>query len=429
MQHGEISFRHSASGSAGFGGAGLRAIPTPETNDIAGFSRERLARLPAALHLEVQKGRIPGAVVLVARDGQIVLHEAVGVRDKAATARGETAPMAADAIFRIYSMTKPIVSVAIMMLVEDGKILLSDPVSKHLPELRSTKVAVQTPGADGKPVLEYVPPAREMTVQDLLRHTSGLTYGQSAPAEVRHAMAMARLFDPNQTSAEFVAKLAALPLVFHPGTVWEYGFSTDVLGVLIERVSGQPLDEFIAARILKPLGMNDTGFHVPADKLARLAEALPADPDTGQPIRLIDVRTKPRFLSGGGGMVSTARDYFRFTQMLLNGGELDGVRILSRKTVEYMTADHLGPLARPGHRAYYPGAGYGFSLGFAVRVDAGLSPQPATVGDSYWAGYGGTYFWIDPKERLTAILMVMSPDKGLPCWMRTRWLVYSSLVR
>jgi CubicO group peptidase (beta-lactamase class C family) len=202
-----------------------------------------------------------------------------------------------------------------------------------------------------------------------------------------------------------------------------------VLGVLIERVSGQPLDQFLAARILKPLGMNDTAFHVPEAKLGRLAEALPADPETGRPITLMEVRVKPRFLSGGGGMVSTAQDYFRFAQMLLNGGELDGVRLLSRKTVEYMTADHLGPLARPDRRAYFPGAGYGWSLGFAVRTQAGLSQQPASIGDYYWAGYGGTYVWIDPKERIVGIMMLMWPEKAISYWMMMRWMVYSALER
>jgi CubicO group peptidase (beta-lactamase class C family) len=387
--------------------------------DIAGLSQERLGKLAAVLRSDVNEGRIPGAVVLIARDGQVALFEAIGFRDRAANA-----PMQKDAIFRLYSMTKPIVSVAAMMLVEEGRLLLSDPVSKHMPELKGLKVGIEKPGADGKPELELVPSQREMTVQDLLRHTSGITYGIFGRSLVKTAYNALNPLDGNQTSGEFVAKLAKLPLAFQPGTTWDYGQSTDLLGVLIERVAGKPLDMFVEERILKPLGMKDAGFFVPEAQQARLAEA---QPEGGKPQRLLDVAKRPTFLAGGHGMVSTAGDYLRLTSMLLNGGELDGVRLLSKKSVEYMTNDHLGALSRGP--AFSPGPGYGFGLGFGVRVMAGAAPVPGSVGDFYWGGLGGTYFWVDPKERLIAILMLQAPNQREYYRMLFRDMVYAALVK
>ena len=400
----------------------------PEPSEIAGLSRERLARLGAALQAAVASGRIPGAVALVARDGEIVFFEAIGFRDKAAGKSADAnAPMARDAIFRIYSMTKPIASVAAMMLVEDGRMLLSDPVSKHLPELKGMKVAVEKPGPDGKPVLELVPALREMTIQDLLRHTAGLPYGSRGPSLARQAYLAAGLLDRNKSTADMLAKLATLPLVHQPGTTWEYGISTDVLGALIERVGGQPLDEFLAARILKPLGMSDTAFHVPEKNHGRIAEPLAADPDGGQPIRLLPVKEPPRFFGAGGGMVSTAEDYRRFTQMLLNGGEYGGVRLLSPKTVEYMTSDHAEGIARTAN--YFPGPAYGFGLGFAVRTLAGVHDQAGSIGDYHWSGYASTYFWIDPKERLIGIFMTQAPNSIYHFASLMRTIVYGAVVR
>jgi len=386
---------------------------------IAGLSPERLQKLVSVFRSDVDEGRIPGVVVLIARDGQIVLNEAIGFRDRAAQA-----PMQKDAIFRLYSMTKPIVTVAAMMLVEEGKILLSDPVSKHMPELKGLKVGVEKPGPEGKPVLEQVPAAREMTVHDLLRHTSGITYGVFGKSLVKQTYLDANTLDAKQTSGELVAKFAKLPLAFQPGTTWDYGQSTDLLGVLVERVSGKPLDMFVEERILKPLGMKDAGFFVPEAQKARLAEAQPMG---GKPQTLLDVSQRPAFLAGGHGMVATAMDYYRFSAMMLNGGELDGVRLLSKKTVEYMTSDHLGTLSRGP--AYAPGPGYGFGLGFAVRTAPGLAAVPGSVGDYYWGGLGGTYFWIDPKESLIAIMMLQAPAQREYYRMLFRDLVYAAVVK
>lgn len=389
------------------------------TREIAGLSQERLAKLATVFRSDVDEGRIPGVVVLVARNGEVALFEAIGFRDRPANA-----PMQKDSIFRLYSMTKPIVSVAAMMLVEEGRMLLNDPVSKHMPELKGLKVGVEKPGPEGKPVLELVPAAREMTVQDLLRHTSGITYGIFGRSLVKAAYNELNPLDGKQTSGEMVAKFAKLPLAFQPGTTWDYGQSTDLLGVLVERVSGKPLDMFLDERILKPLGMKDAGFFVPDANHGRIAQAQPVG---GKPQTLLAVTQRPAFLAGGHGMVSTAADYLRFTTMLLNGGELDGVRLLSRKTVEYMTSDHLGALSRGP--AYSPGPGYGFGLGFGVRTSAGMAAMPGTVGDYYWGGLGGTYFWVDPKEKLIAILMLQAPSQRDYYRALFRDLVYAAMVK
>ena len=413
-----------APASAAFAPALFAETAAGRLPDIAGLSQERLARLAAALRSDVSEGRIPGAVVLVARDGQVALFEAIGFRDRAAAAAGANAPMRKDAIFRLYSMTKPIVSVAAMMLVEEGRMLLTDPVSKHMPELKGLKVGVEKPGPEGKPVLELMPAAREMTVQDLLRHTSGITYGIFGRSLVKAAYNELNPLDANQTSGELVAKLAKLPLAFQPGTTWDYGQSSDLLGVLVERVSAKPLDMFLEERILRPLGMKDSGFFVPEAQQARLAEA---QPEGGKPQRLLDVSKRPTFLAGGHGMVGTAADYLRFSTMLLNGGALEGVRLLSKKTVEYMTSDHLGALSRGP--AFSPGPGYGFGLGFAVRTLPGAAAAPGSAGDYYWGGLGGTYFWIDPKERLIAILMLQAPAQRDYYRVLMRNMVYAALVK
>jgi CubicO group peptidase (beta-lactamase class C family) len=408
------------------GAPALAQSPAPaapeSAREIAGLSLDRLARLPAVLQAAIERGRIPGAVVLVARDGKVALFEAVGFRDKAANA-----PMAKDAIFRIYSMTKPITSVGVMMLVEEGRVLLADPISKHLPELKGMRVGIEKPGADGKHALELVPALREMTVQDLLRHTSGLAYPTRRYPLIREAYIAVRPLDRDQTMAGMLAKIATLPLAHQPGTTWEYSISTDVLGALIERVSGRTLEEFVAARITKPLGMNDTGFVVPEPKHGRIAEPLPLDPDSKQRIQLIDVTKPVRFYSAGGAMVSTAADYLRFCQMLLNGGTLDGVRLLGRKTVEYMTSDHLPAIARTPD--YFPGYGYGFGLGFAVRTEAGVDDTPGSVGDYYWSGYASTFFWVDPKERLIGVFMTQAPNAVDHYASLMRNIVYGAVLR
>ena len=387
------------------------------------FPEQRLSAITDAIHADIRAKRIPGAVMLIAHRGKVVFETALGMRDPAA---GE--PLGMDAIFRIYSMTKPIVSVGLMMLVEEGKLLISDPVSKYLPELSGLKVGIEKTGADGNAALSLVSAHREMTVQDLLRHTSGLTYGIFGESLVKSEYRKAGVERGGITHTEFIQKLGTLPLAYQPGTVWEYSRSTDVLGILIERISGVALDVYLDLRILQPLKMKDSGFWVPPDQQHRIAEPFANDPDTGLPIRLLDVCRKPSLLSGGGGMVSTMHDYLRFASMLRGEGTHDGVRILSRKTVRYMTSDHLSGI--PGATAspsFLPGPGYGFGLGFAVRTSAGAAVTPGSVGDFNWSGLGGTYFWIDPAEDLIAIWMMQAPEQRAHYRQLYRNLVYGAI--
>jgi CubicO group peptidase (beta-lactamase class C family) len=388
-------------------------LPLAVPEDI-GLSSARLARLGAVIAGEIERGRVPGAVALVARRGRIGYFESFGQRDAVAGA-----PMTKDAIFRIYSMTKPITSVAAMMLWEDGRFLLSDPIAKYLPDLAGLDVAVERDG-----VLERVPAVRAVTIQDLLRHTSGLTYEFRGSGPVHRMYRSAKVDRRAQSNAEQVATLGRMPLLHQPGTRWEYGRSTDVLGRLVEVLSGKTLSEFFEQHILAPLGMTDTAFHVPERHHSRIAEAFGRDPDSGVTVQLLEVRDPPGFESGGGGLVSTAADYARFLQMLLNGGTLEGRRLLSRKTIEFMTADHLGPITGapdlliPGH---------GFGLGFAVRLQAGIAHVPGSIGQYFWGGLAGTTFWVDPAEQLFALLLIQAP--GLRDYYRTlfRDLVYSAV--
>ena len=395
-----------------------------------GLVSKRLTRINDVFNADVGKGAIPGAVALIARHGKLAYLEAFGFRD-----REKQLPMAVDSIFRIASMTKPMVSAAIMMLAEEGRIRLVNPVSTYLPQLKDLRVGVEVPGPADKPVLNLDPARREITVQDLLRHTSGLTYGQFGDSLVKRAYREANVFDPNQTTAEFISKLSLLPLQNQPGEVWDYSMSTDVLGRLVEVISGMELDAFIEARIAGPLGMKDTGFAVAKDKADRIAEPQ-VDPATGKrPAMPRDLTLRPRFLSGGGGMVSTAPDYLRFAQMLLNGGELDGARILSRKTVALMASDHLPPHIKfsASTRAQFeesaptPEFGQGFGLGFCVRKEPGRSPVPGSVGDYYWSGVHGTYFWVDPQEQLIGVLMLCAPELRRHYRALMRQLVYQAL--
>ena len=390
----------------------------------------RAARINAVFEEDVERGKIPGAVALIARGGKLAYLEAFGYRN-----REKSVAMTIDSIFRIASMTKPMVSVAVMMLVEEGRIRLVNPISTYLPELKGLMVGVETLEG-GRPALRMEPARREISVQDLLRHTSGITYGQFGDGLVKQAYRAANMMDANQTTAEFITKLSKLPLQYQPGEVWDYGMSTDVLGCLVEVVSGMTLDAFIAARITGPLGMKDTGFAVPASEAHRIAEAL-IDPTTGErPPMNHNLTVKPNFLSGGGGMVSTAQDYLRFTQMILNGGTLDGVRYLSRKTVALMSADHLPPAASVSAtaRAQFEESaplaefGQGFGLGFCVRKEAGRNPVAGSVGDFYWSGVFGTYFWIDPSEKLIAVLMMCAPEIRRHYRALLRTLTYQALA-
>lgn len=364
-----------------------------------GMSSERLARITAWLRADVEKGRLPGAVALVARKGRIVYFEAVGFRDKATGA-----PLRKDDIFRLYSMTKPLTSVAVMMLRDDGRFELGEPVSRYLPQLGKLQVGMeQTDEVTGQVTLVLEPSKREMTIQDLLRHTSGLTYGFFGTGAVKKLYIDGGLANWDLTSAELVERLGKLPLLHQPGTKWEYSHSTDVLGRLVEVVSGRTLGQFLEDRVFRPLKMTDAGFSVPRDKHGRIVEALATNPETGKPFSQRAVTAPPKRESGGGGAVSTAMDYARFSQMLLNRGRLDGVRLLGRKTVELMTADHLGRLDGPG-------PANGFGLGFAVRREPGMAASSGSVGEYSWSGWAGTLFWIDPREELIGIWMMQAPN-------------------
>ena len=383
---------------ANVAGPGVSSAP-----EAVGFSSERLARIPAMLKADAETNQIPGAVLLVARHGKVVQFEAVGRLDPAGNA-----PMGRDAIFRIASMSKPITTVAAMMLVEEGKLKLDDPVAKYIPAFGKVQVGVEkTDPNGGKPTLELVPVRRQMTVHDLMRHTSGLTYGFSGASLVKTAVdrAMQTVADGSKDNAAIADTLATLPLAYQPGTTWEYGHSTDILGRVIEVVSGQSLYQFLQLRLFDPLGMVDTSFYVTdTGKHGRVAESFADD----RAIGYIDPRVAAKPEWGGGGLLSTAADYARFAQMLLNGGTLDGKRYLSPKTVAFMTSDHLGTTITTT-----PGAGYGFGLGFAVRRSAGEAPYPAEVGEYHWGGTFGTYFWVDPKNDVVVVLMVQSPKRRL----------------
>ncbi len=381
-----------------------------------GLSAHGLARLGSALQSEVLRGRLPGAVALIARRGRVGYFESFGVRNPA-----DGAPMSNDSLFRMYSMTKPITSVAAMMLCEEGKFLLDDPVARYLPELADLKVAELSSEEE----IELVPAERAITILDLLRHTAGITYEFRGRGPVHKMYTSARIQSRSQTNAAQVASLGKLPLLHQPGIRWEYGRSTDVIGRLIEVLSGETLGAFFQRRILGPLGMVDTAFHVQPRDHPRLAEAFAKDPDTGDAVLLQKVREPPMLESGGGGLVSTAGDYARFLQMLLNGGTLEGVRLLGRKTVEFMTADHLGSMTGAPDLLL---PGYGFGLGFAVRVSAGIARTPGSVGEYFWGGLAGTTFWVDPGEQLFAILLIQAPGQRAYYAALFRDLVYAAIA-
>ena len=386
------------------------ALPHAQPADV-GLCPERTQRLMDVLRREVATGRLPGAVAMIARRGQIGLFEAVGQQDP-----GTGTPMKTDSIFRIYSMTKPVVSVAVMMLVERGQLLLSDPVSRWLPEYANQQVAT----AQG---LE--PVRQAATVQDLLRHTAGLTYEFLGDSPVQRQYGAVKIASRERTNAEFSQTLATLPLQFQPGTVWAYSRATDVLGRLVEVVSGQSLGAFLQAEIFAPLGMVDTGFAVPPEQQHRIAEPFAHDPDGGVPMKVLEPRQVPAMEGGGGGLMSTAMDYARFLQCLRNRGELNGVRLLGPHTVDYMTADHLGDM--PADGTLLP-PGHGFGLGFAVRTHLGLSPVPGSVGLYYWGGIAGTTFFVDPALDMYAMLMIQAPNQRDYYRPLFRDLVYAALT-
>ena len=392
----------------------MTTLPTAKPEDV-GLNPTTLDRLSAALKDRVASGHVPGAVALIARHGKIAYHEAFGVQSPA-----DGAPMTTDSIFRIYSMTKPIVSVAVMMLWEEGRVLLSDPISKYIPAFAKTEVGV----VEGS-TLTRVPANRQITVQDLLRHTSGLTYEFRGTSLVHKAYVESKVSRLRQTNEDQANTLAALPLLHQPGAHWEYSRSIDVLGRLVEVITGQTLGAFLTERILSPLGMTDTAFTVPEKDHGRIAEPFPKDPEGGADVALLDVKRTALFESGGGGLVGTSMDYARFCTMLLNNGHLNGVRLLGRKTIELMTSDHLGDI--PSNPDLLP-PGHGFGLGFAVRTAAGMAPFPGSVGNYYWSGAAGTSFWVDPAERLYGVLMIQAPVQREHYRLLFRDLVYAAVT-
>lgn len=404
----------------------LQSEPVTAPEEL-GLATAGLDRLSAVMQREVDTGHVPGVSMLIARRGR------TGYRQDFGALRPGGPPMPGNAIFRIYSMTKPIVTVALMILLEEGKLFVADPIAKFIPELANVKVGVES---DGK--LDLVAAKRAITIHDLLRHTSGLTYAFTGNAAVQHRYGEAKLFtgDPanakqfltkNLSSAEFVAELAKLPLIAQPGDSWDYSHSTDVIGRLVEIVSGKTLGAFLHERIFAPLGMTDTGFYVPAEQYARLADPFPSDPDGGLPVQLIEMRSAPRFESGGGGLFSTMNDYARFAQALYQGGTFGGSRLIGRKTLEWMTSDHLGPNVRIGTPSLLQ-PGHTFGLGFAVRREAGMGQTPGTPGEFFWGGVAGTYFWVAPKEELYALMMVQAPRQRDYFRQLFRTLVYAALA-
>jgi CubicO group peptidase (beta-lactamase class C family) len=386
--------------------AQVKDLPRAKPESV-GMSSERLARIGSTLRADVQAKKIPGAIVLVAREGKVVMFDAIGKLDPAGSA-----PMTRDAIFRIYSMTKPITTVTAMMLVEEGRLKLDDPVSKYIPSFAKMQVGVEKADpSGGKPTLELVAVRRPMTVQDLMRHTSGLTYGFFGNSMVKTLYSEANLSDITRSNEEVAEKIATLPLAYQPGSTWDYSHSTDVLGRVIEVVTGKSLLQAMKEKVLDPLGMKDTSFYVTDPKnQARLAEPFSDDRNIGFKADFGDPRVAGKYESGGGGMMSTATDYARFAQMLINGGTLDGKRYLSPKTLAFMTSDHLGTSVATTP-LYLPGPGHGFGLGFAVRKTTGESAFPSEVGTFFWGGAGGTYFWVDPKSKLFVVFMMQSPKQ------------------
>ena len=366
-------------------------------SETLGFIPERLERLTAVMARQVEEKKAPGVSMLIARHGKIAYRESVGAL------RPGGPPMSDDAIFRIYSMTKPIVSVAAMMLVEEGRLLITDPVSKYIPAFANAKVGIVNGDRLG-----LAPLKRPITVQDLMRHTSGLTYGFTGVSPVQKLTRAANVVNSNQTLAENVDAMAALPLMHQPGEVWEYSLSTDVLGRVVEIVEGASLGEVLRARLFGPLDMIDTAFFTPEAKFARRADPFSFDFMTAAGIDARDVMTPPKFESGGGGLMSTLGDYSRFAAMLSGGGALDGVRILSPQTLAFMASDHLDAKVDRNHFLLWPG--HGFGLGFAVRTDPGKAPTAGSVGEFFWGGMMGTAFWVSPRDSLFAVIMVQTPE-------------------
>jgi CubicO group peptidase (beta-lactamase class C family) len=391
----------------------------------ARFNPQKLERIGEYFRDQIAGGKIPGAALLIQQHGKPVYREFFGVRDIASKA-----PMTDDTIFRLYSMTKPITSVAAMMLIDEGKLRLDDPVAKYIPSFAKARVGVEQKAENGDKVLELVPVKRPITIFDLMTHTSGITYGFYGESMVRRAYGNARIYDGDFDNAEFAERIAQLPLAEQPGTLWDYGHSTDILGRVIELVSGKSLLQFERDSLLGPLGMIDTAFYVTdPEKHKRIALPMPADRDFR-----VGFESSPdmfmKWESGGGGMVSTLADLARFSQMLLNGGSLDGKQYLSPKAFELMTSDHVGKdsgIARDYF--YFPGDGFGFGLGFGVRTDSGNAkpPPPGSLGELKWDGASGCYFVIDRKQDLFFVLLEQTPSERQRIQTAVKKMIYEAL--
>ncbi len=408
-----------------FTGAAFAADPAPRGKpEDVGMSSERLALIAAAVNAEIAKDQLPGAVLAIARRGKLVYFEAFGYRDKAANI-----PMTTDSIFNIASMTKPNAAVAGLQMLEQGKLTMDEPVSRTFPSFARMQVAVMDDKREN--IVNRVAANRQITIQDLYRHTSGMIYGG------RGATAVHKMFPEGSSQAslsmtgdEFIAQMAATPLLWQPGSTWDYGFGLDVLGLAVEKTSGLKLPDYLQRNVWTPLGMTDTHFVVPADKAGRYAKPLPIDPETKQPQAMRQLTSPAKFDCGGGCMASTAGDYMRFAMMLLNKGTYGGQRILGRKTVEFMTSNHLAPdvknLLVNGDPTR---ADYGFGLGVAVRTQPGVVRLIGSIGDFSWPGASGTNWWADPKEELAVVWMAHSP--GSVRWKYRQMinaLVYQALV-
>jgi CubicO group peptidase (beta-lactamase class C family) len=406
-----------------FGVVGAQAGSEERAHNL---SQEGLAKVSDYIRNEVATGKIPGAILLLQQHGKPVYYENFGVRDVATEIS-----MSADTIFRLYSMSKPITSVMAMMLVEEGKLSLDDPVSRYIPAFAGMKVGVEKKAEDGKIALALEALEHSITIKDLLRHTAGLPYGYYGGELVNKLYADAGLFNNgDSTNAEFVAKITALPLAEQPGTKWDYGHATDVLGRIVEVISGKTLLQFETERLLDPLGMTETAFFVadPA-KFPRIAEPMPGDRNINPTTQVRDIRRPVKWESGGGGMVGTVGDYARFAQMLLNRGSYDGRRYLKPETIALMASDHIGPETKIARdQNYYPGATSGFGLGFAVRT----SVPPATswpLGEYRWDGVGGTFFFIDPEDDLFGVFMVQTPSQRGRIQLALKTLIYQAMGR
>jgi CubicO group peptidase (beta-lactamase class C family) len=406
------------------GAAFAADLPRAKPEEV-GMSGERLARIGEVLKADIEAGRIPGAVIAIARHGRLVALDAYGWRDKAAGVA-----MTTDTIFNIASMTKPMTAVGALMLYEQGRLLIGDPLSKYFPKFSDMRVAARD--ASGEPTAETVPANRAITIQDLMRHTSGIIYGGRGNTLV-HKMYPAGSGDAAREydGAAFVDKLASLPLLYQPATVWDYGFGLDLLGLTIEQISGQTLGQYLKANLFTPLGMNDTGFSISADQAARYAKPLPTDPDTGKPqSRSVELTQPLKFECGGGCAASTASDYLRFAMMLMNEGRSGEARLLGPRTVAYMLSDQLGPnITNLIGNADPTRADYGFGLGLAVRTTPGIVKMMGSVGQFSWPGASGTDWWVDPKEELAVVYMSAAPGPLRWHYRQTiNALVYQAIV-